>query len=238
MMYSVLRMRVAITAIQGFMSENFKLTEDLKSVTDERDGLLQEKQSNVRSDDVLCLENERLRAEVETLSTQNMEATAKTKYMQKGIDKARENFESKLSDYREKFDCVVAWWRAGKEACELMRVRLEELADFLQQLLDMEENGGDLNMSSISMDLRESLQRSIDESRLLSASILASQTSMIKEMSMVGLQVGEEDQIYELDEEKWIVPEVEASIFDVDAVVHAEDTVAKTEYDTLLLELR
>merc|ERR1719233_1276763 len=120
-----------------------------------------------------------------------------------------------------------------------MRVRLEELADFLQQLLDMEENGGDLNMSSISMDLRESLQRSIDESRLLSASILARQTSMIQEMSMVGLQVGEEDQIYELDEEKWIVPEVEASIFDVDdAVVHVEDTVAKTEYDTLLLELR
>merc|ERR1719233_1363360 len=94
-------------------------------------------------------------------------------------------------------------------------------------------------MSSISMDLRESLQRSIDESRLLSASILARQTSMIQEMSMVGLQVGEEDQIYELDEEKWSVPEVEASIFDVDyAVVNAEDTVAKTEYDTLLLELR
>jgi len=233
------QLQKACSAIQGFISENFRLSEDLKSVTAERDGLLREKQSNVRSDDVLCLENERLRAEVEALSTQNLEATAKTKYMQKGIDKARENFESKLGDYREKFDCVVAWWKAGKEACELMRVRLEELADFLQQLLDMEENGGDLNMSSISMDLRESLQRSIDESRLLSASILASQTSMIQEMSMVGLQVGEEDQIYELDEEKWIVPEVEASIFDAsDALALAEDTVAKTEYDTLLLELR
>merc|ERR1719369_543159 len=233
------QLQKACTAIQGFLSENFKLSEDLNSVTEERDALRQEKQSNVRSDDVLCLENERLRAEVEALSTQNLEATAKTKYMQKGIDKARENFESKLGDYREKFDCVVAWWKAGKEPCELMRVRLEELADFLQRLLDMEENGGDLNMSSISMDLRESLQRSIDESRLLSASILASQTSMIQEMSMVGLQVGEEDQIYQLDEEKWIVPEVEASIFDIsEVVVHAEDTVAKTEYDTLLLELR
>jgi len=120
-----------------------------------------------------------------------------------------------------------------------MRIRLEELADFLQQLLDMEENGGDLNMSCISLDLRESLQRSIDESRLLSASILASQTSMLQEMSMVGLQVGEEDQMEELDQEKWIVPEVEASIFDGMVVMpETGETVAKTEYDSLLLELR
>jgi len=229
----------AVSAIQGFVAENLKLSQELNNLKTEMGSLTQENQNNVKADDVLCLENERLKAEVETLTKQNLEASAKTRFMQKGIDKARAEFGSKLGEYREKFDCVVSGWRAGKEACELMRIRLEELADFLQQLLDMEENGGDLNISCMSLDMRESLQRSIDESRLLSASILASQTSMLQEMSMVGLQVGEEDQMEELGQEEWIVPEVEASMFeDMDMLAETGETVAKTEYDSLLLELR
>eukprot|EP00092_Neocalanus_flemingeri_P001125 GFUD01001199.1.p1 GENE.GFUD01001199.1~~GFUD01001199.1.p1 ORF type:complete len:1705 (-),score=626.81 GFUD01001199.1:124-5238(-) len=233
------KLQKAISAIQGFVTENLKLSQEINTLNDEKDALVNENQNKVKTDDVLCLENERLRAEVETLTKESLEASAKTMFMERGIEKARANFAGKLGEYRGKFDCVVSGWRAGKEACELMRLRLEELADFLQQLLDMEGEGGDLNLSCLSLDMRESLQRSIDESRLLSASILASQTSMLQEMSMVGLQIGEEDQMEELDQEKWTVPEVEVSVFEEkDEFGEAGETVAKSEYDALLLELR
>jgi len=233
------KLQKAISAIQGFVTENLKLSQALNTLTAEKEALANENQIKAKNDDVLCLENERLKAEVETLTKENLEASAKTMFMQRGIEKARAEFGNKLGEYRGKFDTVVSGWRAGREACELMRLRLEELADFLQQLLDMEGEGGDLNLSCLSLDMRESLQRSIDESRLLSASILASQTSMLQEMSMVGLQIGEEEQMEELNEEEWIVPEVEASLFyDYDGSGESKETVSKEEYDSLLLELR
>ena len=52
----------------------------------------------------------------------------------------------------------------------MMRDRLKKLVDFLQQLLD--DKGFDFR--NLSADLREVLQRSIDQSRLLSQSISVS----------------------------------------------------------------
>ena len=87
-----------------------------------------------------------------------------------------------------------------------MRRRLEELADFLQQLLD--SKGGDvtLNTSQLSMDLREGLQRSIKESRMLSCSVLEEQeqASLLEEMDMGGL--GEDEDV---EQEEWTVPELD-----------------------------
>jgi len=232
------KLQKAISAIQGFVTENLKLSQALNTATAENEALATKNQNKAKTDDVLCLENERLKAEVEALTRENLEASVKTLFMQRGIEKARSEFATKLGQYRGKFDCVVSGWRAGKDACELMRIRLEELADFLQQLLDMDGEVGDLNLSCLSLDMRENLQRSIDESRLLSASILASQTSMLQEMSMIGIQVGEEEQMEELDQEEWTVPEVDASLFEDRVGEEKNESVSKAEYDSLLLELR
>merc|ERR1719509_160159 len=53
--------------------------------------------------------------------------------------------------------------------CELMRTRLEELADFLQQLLD--DNVRENSLANLSIDMRKAVQQSIDQSRLLSQSV-------------------------------------------------------------------
>ena len=52
--------------------------------------------------------------------------------------------------------------------------------------------------------MREGLQRSIDESRMLSISVLAEQSSMLEEMDLAGL-AEEED----VEQEEWTVPDVD-----------------------------
>ena len=52
--------------------------------------------------------------------------------------------------------------------------------------------------------MREGLQRSIDESRMLSISVLAEQTSMLEEMDLAGL-AEEED----VEQEEWAVPDLD-----------------------------
>ena len=100
----------------------------------------------------------------------------------------RKVFSDRLALYRGRFDHLLGACncKSGRAACELMRRRLEELADFLQQLLD--SKGGDvtLNTSQLSMDLREGLQRSIKESRMLSCSVLEEQeqASLLEEMGI------------------------------------------------------
>ena len=216
----------AMSAIQGFVTENLKLSKSLA----EKDLISSEGNAEqLKQLDVLFLENERLKAE---LSQANIECSAKTFYMQKGIDKARSEYNKNLVDYRVKFDWVLEAWKSSRDQCDLMRERLEELADFLQQVLDNEPD--DLNISCLSVHIRDLLQKSIDESRLLSASIVASQNSVLQEMSMVGLDIVD-DNVEHLGEETWLVPDVDVSLFDND---HDDETVPKREYDCLLLELR
>ena len=106
--------------------------------------------------------------------------------------------------------------------------------DFLQTILDNEREVGDLNVSTLSVDMRDLLQRSVDESRLLSASILENQQSVLHEMSVLGLDIAEDD-ICHLGEETWLVPDVDVSIFDDE---QDDQSVPKKEYDCLLIELR
>ena len=219
----------AMSAIQGFVTENLKLSQN---VADTESKMSIGNIEQTKQMDLLCLENERLKAELEQL-IENNQCGTRAFYMQKGIDKARSEYETNLGDYRGKFDSVLEAWKTSNDNCELMRGRLEELADFLQTVLDSEADVGDLNISSLSVDMRDMLQRSIDESRLLSASILASQTSVIHELSQLGLD-GSIIDVEHLGEETWLVPDVNVSVFEDDD----EQTVPKKEYDCLLLELR
>ena len=220
----------AMAAIQGFVTENLKLSQNM---TDKDVQLSVFSQEQTKQLDLMTLENERLRAELEN-ANENQSCSAKTFYMKKGIDKARGEYETSLGDYRVKFDSVLEAWRSSKEQCDMMRGRLEELSDFLQNILDNEADVGDLNISSLSVDMRDMLQRSIDESRLLSASVLASQNSLVQEMSLVGLDLATQETVDHLGEETWLVPDVNVSVFDDDD----DETVPKREFDCLLLELR
>ena len=51
----------------------------------------------------------------------------------------------------ERFDQLLKAWKSGRSACELMRVRLEELAHFLQQLIDAQ--GGDVTLDTSCLSL-------------------------------------------------------------------------------------
>ena len=221
----------AMSAIQGFVTENLKMSQDLAEQEAKMTTLSQEQSKQM---DVLCLENERMKTELEQAAEGNFQFSGRAFYMQRGIDKAKEEFASSLGDYRLKFDSVLEAWRSSKENCDLMRGRLEELTDFLQTIIDNEREVGDLNISSLSVDMRDMLQRSVDESRLLSASILENQQSVLLEMSALGLDMAEDD-IYHLGEETWLVPDVDVSIFDDE---QDDESVPKKEYDSLLLELR
>ena len=51
----------------------------------------------------------------------------------------------------KRFDQLLKAWKSGRSACELMRVRLEELAYFLQQLIDAQ--GGDVTLDTSCLSL-------------------------------------------------------------------------------------
>ena len=79
-----------------------------------------------------------------------------------------------------------------------------------------------------SFKVREGLQRSIDESRMLSISVLAEQSSMLEEMDLAGL-ADEED----VEQEEWTVPEVDLADLvgeadlDLDEVVKAKEAAER-----------
>ena len=227
------KLNKAMAAIQGFVTENLKLSQ---AAAEKEAELGNERQRLTKESDLLVLENERLKAELAESSENCLESAAKTFYMQKGLNKASREFSKSLEDYRAKFDTVLVAWRTGLESCHLLRARLEELATFMQNILDGEGEAEDLNFSCLSIDMRDLLQKSIDESRLLSASILAGQTSVLEEMSIIGLELHTED-LEGLGEETWTVPSVDVSVFE-GADGTPEETVPKSEYDCLLLELR
>ena len=224
----------AMSAIQGFVTDNLKLSQ---AVAQKESEMVTENQKLTKESDLLLLENERLKSELEAASANCLDSAAKTFYMQKGLDKAERKYSENLEDYRAKFDKIFVAWRTGLESCDLLRERLEELAGFMQNILDGEGQGDDLNLSCLSVDMRDLLQKSVDESRLLSASILAGQNSVLMEMSTVGLELHSEE-LESFGVETWTVPKVDVSIFESSNEAEAGETVPKSEYDCLLLELR
>ena len=105
----------------------------------------------------------------------------RSQFINQGIDRARSKFDESLKNYRGRYDKLRGYLKQRDTVCEMLRIRMEELAHFLSQLLD---NGDDtLNMSALSLDLRESIQTSIEQSLILSASII--NTNSIIEVSIL-----------------------------------------------------
>merc|ERR1719209_244209 len=193
------KLQKSLTAIQGFVIENQKLQEKVAR-EDERRVELEEEVSKLK---------EQVMQEGEQVTKGGKMRVNQTV----ALSKQREQFAERLAVYRGRFDQLLKAWKSGRSACELMRVRLEELAHFLQQLIDAQGGDVTLDTSCLSLEVREGLQRSIDESRMLSISVLAEQSSMLEEMDLAGL-AEEED----VEQEEWTVPDV-----DLDDLIGEDD---------------
>ena len=232
------QLQKAMTAIQGFVTENFKLSQALKSMKEE--GHQEIFEENKRLEAVIeeiNAEREKIRERNEQLIEEAEQLRMKVEQAvgRAGAEEARDQFRTKLTECRAKFDTVLLAWRSGRRAAGLMRDRLEQLADFLQQLLDSDPaDTTDLNLSNlVCADFRQSLQRSIDESRLLSASLAAGDCSALAELSMLGLEPEQEQEIEALAREDWRLLCLQTT-----QLPETGDTVPKQDYDNLLLELR
>ena len=117
--------------------------------------------------------------------------------VRRGIAKAVAKFEPVLRQYRGRYDKLRGYLKQRDTVCEMLRVRMEELAHFLAQLI---ESGDDtLNLSCVSLDLRETIQISIEQSLVLSASILQS-NSLIEDERL-------EEEVDGFNDD-WLVPNV------------------------------
>merc|ERR1719209_2082902 len=167
------KLQKSLTAIQGFVIENQKL------------------QEKVAREDQRRVELEEEMGKLKKQMMQEGKKTTKGGRLRENqivaLSKQKEQFAERLAVYRGRFDQLLKAWKSGRSACELMRDRLEELAHFLQQLIDAQCGDVTLDTSCLSLEVREGLQRSTDESRMLSISVLAEQSSMLEEMDLAGL---------------------------------------------------
>merc|ERR1719282_2030747 len=154
------KLQKSLTAIQGFVTENQKLQE--KVAREEERRLEVEEVARKLKDEISQ------RREEEKTS-----GTLRGAQVPAALSKQRDQFAERLAVYRGRFDQLLNAWKSGRSACEVMRVRLEELAHFLQQLIDAQGADVTLDTSCLTVEVREGLQRSIDESRMLSISVLA-----------------------------------------------------------------
>merc|ERR1719397_274634 len=108
------KLQKSLTAIQGFVTENQKLQEKV-SREEERRVELEEEVSKLKEQ--VMQEGEQVTKGGRLRENQTV-----------ALSKQREQFAERLAVYRGRFDQLLKAWKSGRVACELMRVRLEELA--------------------------------------------------------------------------------------------------------------
>lgn len=143
-------------------------------------------------------------------------ASATKRGAKKALDKAHREYKKAAESYSS----------GMRSSFDTLRKRLEELADFLQELVAMD--GGNLSMMSNSV--RELIHRSLEESRRMSQSLSQS-------MMAAAVEDANETQRSSVNEMPplFSLPEVEVSL-DEDADEEAEARIQ--EYEALILELK
>ena len=77
--------------------------------------------------------------------------------VREGVRLAAAAFRSRLAVYRGRYDRVRGTLDACRSNCGILRRRIEELADFLQQLLNSWDANETLNLSSLRQAVSQNL---------------------------------------------------------------------------------
>ncbi|KAG7167934.1 CDK5 regulatory subunit-associated protein 2-like [Homarus americanus] len=101
---------------------------------------------------------------------------AKKKINQQLTEVTVRKYQEALKRHKQEIASLRKRLADSHNACDLLRTRLEELADFLERILEMEEKGL-INLSQLSPKQLASLHKTLNESRALSRSL--SQSLMI-----------------------------------------------------------
>lgn len=121
------------------------------------------------------------KGQVETLKTELKGIQRKVTLQMLQI--ASSKYQESLKNYKQEIISLRKRLADSHNACDLLRNRLEELVDFMEQVLDMDRKGI-INLSHLSLAQRASLQKSLDDSRSLSHSL--SHSLMIGTDSLLG----------------------------------------------------
>ena len=121
--------------IQGFVKENLRLAQQLETGR------------NAPETNFVTVGTE---TESVTASNDHLpKNTAATVLIRSGVHRALAKFRPALAVYRGRYERVCGNLAACRQNCELLRQRMEELGDFLQQLLDSWDANETLNLSSL-----------------------------------------------------------------------------------------
>ena len=151
------KLQKSLTAIQGFVIENQKLQE---KVAREEERRVEQEEEVIKLKEQIKMQKEGEKAPKNGGRLRGNQTVA--------LSKQREQFAERLAVYRgryvkiyicldlkslERFDQLLKAWKSGRSACELMRIRLEELAHFLQQLIDAQSGDVTLDTSCLSLEV-------------------------------------------------------------------------------------
>ncbi|KAF2364484.1 Centrosomin N-terminal motif 1 [Trinorchestia longiramus] len=136
------------------------------------------------------------------------------------------NFPAIVNKYRRECGRLRHRLAESNNACDLLRVRLEELAEFLESILDLEERGL-IDLSSLAGVSRATICKSLNDSRALSQtlsqSVLSGVESLLEE-DISAFDISEED----IEEEFAIGTSFSFDVHDVSRYSCAGDKSLKT----------
>jgi chromosome segregation ATPase len=138
----------ALRCIQGFITANQGLASQLEKAVADKQKMDTSAAGGSGRVEVADISTAVVGTQTEILhaTEEGFQAAA---LIRKGVDRAMSKFRPVLADYRGRYDKVRSSWDADRRNCEILRQRLEELADFLQQLLNSWEANETLNLSSL-----------------------------------------------------------------------------------------
>jgi hypothetical protein len=127
--------------IQGFVTENQRLADQLEKAIAASAATVHNAVSTAEERRVSVGMN----TETDNVTTSQTEAVL----LRQGIELARAKFQPVLATYRGRYERTYGSLAQCRSTCELLRQRMEELADFLQQLLDSWDANETLNQSTL-----------------------------------------------------------------------------------------
>ncbi|KAK7019743.1 hypothetical protein SK128_019803 [Halocaridina rubra] len=127
-------------------------------------------QKDCKHEEVVC----DFQAQVQTLRDELN--SAKKKISKQLTEVSIRKYQDSLKKHKQEIASLRKRLADSHNACDLLRTRLEELADFLERILEMNDKGL-INLSQLSSKQLASLHKTLDESRALSRSL--SQSLMI-----------------------------------------------------------